>query len=156
MAQGGLIGNGSKVAFSLGSPGVWIRVAQLLDIPKFLSLVSADVDTTVHSASRVMTSAPGMIPVPEIQLSLEADLDETTTPSHELLRGYQVAGTTLWWRVEIPTDRAQGAFRPFEFQAFVKEWTPDVTKIAQLQKLAITLRYAGNLSVYNHGASAIT
>lgn len=156
MATGGNIGNGTKVAYSSSSPVSWIAVAQLLDIPQFLTLVSNDVDTTVHSTSRLMTSMPGMIPVPEVQLELLADLDQSTTASHETLRTLQSAGTTIWWRVEIPTNRTQTTFRAFEFQAYVKEWTPDATKIAEAQKLKVVLRYAGNLAVYNAAASAIT
>lgn len=156
MATGGNIGNGTKVAYSGSSPVTWVPVAQLLDIPQFISLISNDVDTTVHSTSRIMTSMPGMIPVPEIQLELLADLDQSTTASHEALRTYQSAGTTIWWRVEIPTNRTQTLFRAFEFQAYVKEWTPDATKIAEAQKLKVVLRYGGNLAVYNAAASAIS
>lgn len=156
MALGGNIGNGTKVAFSAASPVSWVRVAQLLDVPQFIALVANDVDTTVHSTSRLMTSMPGMFPVPEVALDLLADLDETTCTSHETLRGYQAAGTTIWWRVEIPTTRDQSKFRAFEFQGYVKEWTPDATKIADAQKLKVTIRYGGGLSVYAAGTSSIT
>ncbi len=155
MATGGVLGNGTKVGFSATSTVSYTKVAQLMDIPKFISLVANDIDTTVHSTSRVMTSMPGMIPVPEIQLQALADLDQSTTPSHETMRGYQVNGTTVWWRVEIPVDRTQTNFRAWEFQAYIKEYTPNATKIASAQTVNFVLKYAGSLTVYNAGASIL-
>lgn len=155
MALGGNIGNGTKIAYSLSSPLSFVKVGQLLEIPTFIQLISNDVDTTVHSTSRVMTSMPGMVPVPEISIDVLADLDETTSPAQEALRQFQANGQTVYWRIEVPVDRAQTKFRGFEFQAYVKEWSPDVTKIADAQKLKITLRYGGGLNVYAAGASVI-
>jgi len=156
MALGGNIGNGTKVAYSAASPVAWSKVAQLLDVSKFLSLVANDVDTTVHSTSRIMTSMPGMFPVPEIDLDLLADLNETTSPSQEALRNYQANGTTLYWRVEIPTDRAQTLFRGFEFQAYLKSWDlSKTTQIANRQEIAAILKFAGGYWVQATGASVI-
>lgn len=155
MATGGILGNGTKVAFSASSPVSWTRVGQLMDIPKFISLIASKVDTTVHSTSNVKTSMPGMSESPEVELSCLGDLNQATSASFETLRGYQGNGTVVYWRIEIPTDRSQSAFRAWEFQGYVQEWTPD-TKIAAAQMLKMVIVYSGGLTVYNSGASAIT
>ena len=155
MALGGNIGNGSKVGYSASSPLSYTKIAQLLDIPTFLTLIANDVDTTVHSTSRLMSSMPGMIPTPEVAIDLLADLDETTSPSQEALRSLQNLGTTVYWRIEIPTDRAQTKFRGFEFQGYVKEWTPAATQIANRQQLKVVIKYGGGLNVYPAGASVL-
>lgn len=155
MATGGVLGNGTKVGFSATSPVSWTRVGQLMDISKFLQLVANLVDTTVHSTSNIMTTMPGMIPAPDTELMLLADHDAATSPSHESLRAYQVAGTTIYWRFEVPVNRAQTSFRAWEFQGFVKEYSLD-TKIADKQTTKVTITFAGGYSVYPAGASAIT
>jgi hypothetical protein len=156
MAIGGVLGNGSKVGYSATSPVTFVRVAQLRDIPQFISLISNVVDTTVHSSSRLMTSMPGMIPAPEIGLDLLSDINPATTASHETLRTYQESGLTIFWAIEVPSDRTQSAFRRWEFQAYVKEWTLS-TKIAEPQSTKVTLVYAGGLWVpAGVGASIIT
>lgn len=156
MATGGVLGNGTKVAYSAASPVSWTRVAQLQDIPKFLELIADDVDTTVHSTSRVRTSMGGMIPPPEIELDLLLDLDPSTTPSHDALLTLQGNGLTYWWRIEVPTDRLQTStkFKSWEFQAYVKSFQIS-TKIDEPQKATAVLRYAGGLSNYAIGSSAI-
>lgn len=155
MATGGVLGNGTKVAYSAASPANWIRIGQLMDIPKFIQLIANLVDTTVHSTSNIMTTMPGMIPAPDIEIMLLADNDETTSVTHEFLRTAQDSGATNYYRIEVPTNRAQTKFRPFEFQAFVKEYSID-TKIADKQTTKITLTYAGGYSVYPASSGSIT
>ena len=154
MATGGVLGNGSKVGYSASSPLSYTKIGQLKDLTQFISLISGDVDTTVHSTSRVMTSMPGMIPAPEIKFDLVANLDQASDATHEALRTYQSAGTTIYFRIEIPVDRLQANFRAWEFQAYVKEWTPEV-KIAGEQLIHVTLKYGGGLTVYNAGAGIL-
>lgn len=161
MALQGVIGNGSKVLFSASSPATWTQVGQLRDIPQFMSLIADDLDTTVSSTSNIMTGAPGMVPVPECSIDLLSDHDPSTSPSHETLRQYQAAsgfavqGTNLYWRVEVPVNRGMTLFRAFEFQAYVKEYTPNI-QIKDLQITNIKIRFAGGWWVTAAaGASAV-
>jgi hypothetical protein len=156
MALGGVLGNGTRVGYSATSPVSWVRVAQLLDIPKFIQLIAADISTTVHGASRLETSMPGMIPVPEVELDVLLDLDPATSPTHEAIRGFQTSGATVFWRVEIPVDRNQTNFRAFEFNAYVKAYDiSTATQIAAAQRGKFTLRYGGGLAVYAPGAAVV-
>lgn len=150
MATGGVLGNGTKVGFSTSSPVSWTRVGQLMNIDSFLSLVPADVDTTVYSTSNIMTSMPGMIDTPEMAFTVLSDWNPSTSAAQETLRQYQsgsglsTAGSTLYWRVEVPTDRGQTSslFRAWEFQAFVKDMTPNIP-IGDKQTTQFTVRFAG-------------
>lgn len=162
MATGGVIGNGSKVGYSATSPVSWTKVAQVQNVDEFLTLIADDLDTTVYSTSNIMTSAPGMIPAPTFTFTLLADLDQATTASHETLRQYSTgsghanAGTTIWWRIEVPVNRAQTSFRAFEFQAYVKEWSPSIP-IKDNQTIKLSAKFAGTgVAVYNAAASQIT
>lgn len=155
MAQGGVIGNGSKVAFSVTSPTSYTKIGQLMDIPKFFTLVRNLVDTTVHSTSFIMTSIAGMAPTPEVQLKVLADFDTTTGPTLETLRGFQTNSTTgIWFRIEVPVQGAQTTFRAWEFQGSVREFTPTI-QIAAVQSVMLTITFGGNLAVYNAAASIL-
>jgi hypothetical protein len=121
-----------------------------MNIDSFLSLVPADVDTTVYSTSQIMTSMPGMIEPPEMQFTVLSDHNPSTSASLETLRQYQsgsglsTAGSTLYWRVEVPTDRGQTSslFRAWEFQGFVKDISNTVP-IGDKQTTQYTIRFAG-------------
>lgn len=155
MAQGGVIGNGTKVGYSATSPTSYTKIGQLMDLPKFISLVRNLVDTTVHSTSFAMTSIPGMAPTPEVQLKVLADFDQATGPTLEALRGFQNASTTgIWWRIEVPVQGAQTTFRAWEFQGAVREFTPTI-QIAATQTVMVTITYGGGLTVYNAAASVL-
>ena len=156
MALGGVLGNGSKIAYSSSSPVSWTRVAQLANIDKFISLVANLVDTTVYSTSRIMTQMAGMIPAPTVEMTLEADLDPSTCASQEALRSLQDSGATIWWRIEVPVNRAQSSFRAWEFRGFVQNWSPELP-IADRQMIKVTIVFDGDgVAVYNPGASQIT
>jgi hypothetical protein len=155
MALSGMIGNGVKVAYSAASPVSWTRVGQVLnvDVP---GLMPDEVETTVHSTSKWKRHIPGMIDVGEMNLTLLADLDEGTSPAQDALFDYQAAGTTLWWRIEIPVDRAQTEFTAIEFQGWVKNWAPK-TPIEGRQELEASVRFDGDsYTKYAAGASAIS
>jgi hypothetical protein len=142
MATGGVLGNGVRVGYSAASPVSWTRVTQILEVT-FPQMVADDVDTTVHSTSRVKRNMPGMIEVSEMTLLLEADLDPATSASHDALWTLQKAGTTVWWRAEVPTDRTQSACVPFEFQGYVKSWAPS-TPIDDKQTIEVVVRFDGD------------
>lgn len=156
MALGGVLGNGMKVGYSLASPMSWVRIGQLMDIPDFPQLISDEVDTMVHGTSRIKTTMPGMIEPPEVSLDMLADFDPATMPSQEVLRTLQRDGTTVYWRIEAPVNRAQTSFRSWEFSAWVKEWSPSVP-IEDKQTLHCVLKFDGpSVTVNNVGASVIT
>lgn len=154
MAQGGVIGNGSKVGYSVTSPVTYTRIGQLMDIPKFVTLVRNLVDTTVHSTSFVMTSISGMAPTPEVQLKVLADFDTVTGPTLEALRAFQNLSSQVWFRIEVPVQGVQTTFRAWEFLGTVREFTPTI-QIAAVQSVMITLTLAQPPAVYNAAASVI-
>lgn len=155
MAQGGMIGNGVKVAYAAASPITWVPVGQILnvDIP---GLNPDEVETTVHSTSPWKRFIRGMIDVGEMTLTLLTDLDEGTSTDQDALFDYQAAGTTLYWRVEVPVDREQSEFTGFEFQAWVKKYAPK-TPIEGRQELEVSVRFDGDYFLkFAAGASQIT
>jgi len=151
MALLGVLGNGCKIAFSSSSPVSWTRVPQLMSIDSFLSLVPADVDVTVYGTSNLMQSMPGMIDPPEMQFTCLADHNPATAPALDSLRQYQSgsghanAGATIYWRVEVPTDRGQTSslFRAWEFRGFVKDLTNSVP-IGDKQTTQYTVRFSAD------------
>jgi hypothetical protein len=117
MAADGMIGNGTKFAYSSSSPVSWTNIGQLLDI-NGLELVRDKIDRTVHTTNIQKRSLPGMAEVTDFECTVLSDPDESTTQGaiQKALRDLVAAGTTVWWRLEIPVDRAQTAYKAFEFQ----------------------------------------
>jgi len=150
-----MLGNGVKIAFSASSPVAWIAVGQVLnaEIPQ---LVRDKIDRTVHSAYGYKRSLPGMIDVSDLTLEILQDLNQATSVAQRTLLTYLKAGTTLWWRIEIPTDRTQTAFAALEFQGFVMSWQPSAP-IGEKQQLTAVIAFDGSdISLYAAGASAIS
>lgn len=155
MATGGVLGNGVRVGYSSTSPVSWTRVAQLLEI-EFPSMEADDVDVTVHGASRFKRSMPGMIEVSEMTLTLEADLDPVTTPTHSALFDMSNTGATVWWRIEVPTDRTQSEAVAFEFQGNVKTWTL-ATPIDDKQTIEVVVKFDGDsFNMYDPAPFAVS
>lgn len=155
MALNGLLGNGIKVAYSAASPVSWTAVGQILD-STLPGLKPDEVETTVHSTGSFKRFIRGLIDVSEMGLTLLADLDEATSADQDAMFDYQAAGTTLWWRVEVPTARDHSKYTAFEFQAWIKNWIPKAP-IAGRQELEVSLRFDGDsFTKYAAGASAIS
>jgi hypothetical protein len=142
MATGGVLGNGVRVGYSAASPVSFTRVPQLLDVT-FPTFVYDEVDSTVHGTSKLKRSMPGMITVSEMTMTFLSDLDETTTASQQALFALNQAGTSLWWRVEVPVNREQSKCVAFEFQGFVKSWEPS-TPIEDRQTLQVVVKFDGD------------
>ena len=155
MATGGVLGNGTKVAYSLASPMAFVRIGQVMNIDEFISLVRDKVDTTVYGTGFIRTNRPGMADPFTVKLSIMADLDPATSPAHSQMFTFQENGTVTWWRIEVPTSDAQTAFRAWEFQGYVEEVTLELP-IDDNQKMSLSITYSGNLARYNPAASAIT
>lgn len=155
MAADGVLGNGSKVGYSDTSPVSWTRVAQLIDFdpPDFQR---NQVDTTVHSTSGYERSMPGMIKVADMKVVLLFDPDESTTPSHQALWDKLVAGTTVWWRFELPCNEGQTSFKAVEFEGWVRSFKPKAP-IKDRQTAEVNIAFDGDsYTVYAAGASAIS
>lgn len=152
---GGVLGNGVKVAFSLTSPTSWIRVGQLLDTG-LSSLVRNKVDRTVHSTSPFRRSMPGMIEIGDLSLTILADFDEATTGALKQIYDLFVAGTTVWWREEIPVDRQQSSYQATEYQGYIVSFNREAP-IDNRQQVTIAVAYdSDSYTRYKAGASAIT
>lgn len=155
MATGGVLGNGVKIGFALTSPQSYVRIAQVQNVDKFFSLTKPVVDTTVHSLSTIKTAIQGLADPPQIQLTLLADNDQSSTPSHETLRLANLNNTVYWFRFEIPTNALQTIFRPIELQASVMTYDRSTLPIAGAQQTKVTLLYNGNYIEYNAAAGIL-
>lgn len=154
MAQGGVLGNFLKIAYSSSSPVSWTAITNILSIDKFFELITPDIDTTVSGVS-IRTSMPGIPEPPEVEFTLLADVDQATSPDQEFLRLRLMDGVSFWLRVERPAQRAHTTFRAEEFQCYVKGFAP-AAPVDDKQTVKVTLRYSGNYAIYNAGASAIS
>jgi hypothetical protein len=153
MATGGVLGFGTKVAYSDTSPVSWTAVPQVKDI-KFPGLTPDEVETTVHGTLPFKRFMSGLIDVSEMVLTLETDLASNSV--HRYLRQLQLAGTTVWWRIEVPENRAKTSWVAFEFQGWVKNWVPS-TPLADVQTLEVSIRFDGtDFVMYAPGASQIS
>lgn len=160
--QGGVLGNGVKLAYSAASPVNWVEVGQLMDFPDFPQLEAAIINTTVHSTSQMERGMPGMVPIAEMPFKVLADLDQVTGADLEAIRQYAPAsghanqGATLYWRIEGPTNRAQTAYRGVEFRAWVRGFKVH-TPINDVQTVDIGLVFDDTVppTWYDAGASQI-
>lgn len=157
MASDGMIGNGSKVGYSASSPTTWIPLGQMLNVDG-IEEVRAKVDRTIHSTGKYKRSLPGLIEVSDLTLDILADPDESATNGtvQSALRTLLHDGTTVYWRIEIPIDRTQSAYKPFEFQGYVQRWKLN-TPIEGAQTFNVTVAFDDS-SFYElyHGATAIS
>lgn len=154
MAVDGVMGNGVKVGYAATSPTTWIGVSQVLDV-EIPGLVADKIPTTVHGGV-YKRSMRGLLDVSPAKIMLLADLDPATTASHTALQTLQAAGTTVWWRIEVPSNRARTAYAAFEFQGYVETWTPKAP-IEGRQEIEVTVSFDGtSFTRYNPAASAIS
>ena len=154
MAQGGMIGNGVKIAYSVSSPVSWTAVGQILNV-EVPQLVADKIDRTVHSTNRYKRSLPGMIDVSDLTLEILQDLATTTGAQQRQLLTYLKAGTTIYWRIEIPVTRDQSSYTAIEFQGYVGSWQPSAP-MDDKQTLNCTIVFDdSDITVYGDGASAI-
>jgi len=143
MAADGVLGSGVRVGYSASSPVSWTSITQILDCD-FPGIETDEVETTVHNATSptYRRHMAGLRDVKEMVLTLLADLDPATNATHQALFTMMKAGTTVWWRIEVPVNRAKTSFMAFEFQAFVKNWMPS-TPQEDRQELEVTIRFDG-------------
>jgi hypothetical protein len=152
MALGGLIGNGVKVGFSVSSPLSLTNVGVLVDFT-FPPLARAKVDKSAHNSiwEKFM---PGMINIGDMKLMLLQDLDAATSAAQSQLKTHWLAGTTIYWRVEVPVNRARTLCVPFEFQGFVLNWAP-TTPLKEKQVLSVDVAFDDD-SLSQYASQAFT
>ena len=142
MATGAVLGNGTRVGYSpLGSPVAWTRIPQVLEVD-FPSESPDKVDKTVHGTSKYKANFPGMVEVGDLTVRCLADFDEVTSPIYGALQVLHDAQTEIYWRVEIPTNRAQSRFKPFELYGYIGEVTIGVP-IDDKQTIAFSIVHSG-------------
>jgi hypothetical protein len=151
MALGGVLGKGCKVAYSTASPVSWVQVTQLIDLT-IPTQIADRVDNTMHStAGSLKRSMPGLVSVGDPTITVVQDLDPATCASQAYLRARQVDQTTVWFRLEVPVNRAKTLFMGFVFQAAVANYEPS-TPIADRQTTKFTLMFDGE-SIQEDAAS---
>ena len=82
MAQGGMIGNGVKIAYAATSPTTWVAVGQILNV-EIPQLVADKIDRTVHSTNRYKRSLPGMIDVSDHERGAAAAIAHLPQGGHD-------------------------------------------------------------------------
>jgi hypothetical protein len=157
MAQGGVLGNGTLIGFSATntSPITWTLVGQLMNVP-VPTLVGERLDITTHSrTSNRRKYMPGLSDTGDVTLTVLSDFDPDTGPEFETLRLAQASGTELYWRVEIPVNRAKTRFRGVEFTAGVKDFAPG-TPIDGAQTTDFVLTLGTDEIVWDTYASTVS
>lgn len=157
MAQGGILGNGCKVAYSATSPVTWVGVDNVIDIT-FPTYVADDINIDTHSVTNNLHKImPGMISVGAPGFTVLSDMDPSTSPDQAQLRSWNRSGTSVWFRIEVPVNRAKTSFFGIEFEASVKSVEP-ATPIADKQTTRYNLSFDGD-DIYDDvaaGASEIS
>lgn len=154
MATGGLLGNGVRVGFSSTSPVSFTSLPNVLDV-KFPTETADKIDKTVHGSSKYKKNFPGMVEVGDMEVVLLGDLDQATSAELETVFAAAQAQTELWWRVEVPTNRAKTRFRPFEFYGYPSNPSPD-TPVQDKQTFKFSVVHSGEgIARYNATNSPI-
>lgn len=142
MAKGGILGNGCKVAFSANSPISWTEVEEMREVT-FPTWEADKVEITTHSVvNKLKRYMAGLIEVGDPSFVVLQDLNPSTSPEQATLIAANKNGTSMWWRIEVPTNRARTQFFGIEFQASVKNFAPDVP-IDGAQTTRYTLTFDG-------------
>lgn len=143
MATGGVLGNGCKVAYSASSPVSWTGVTQVTDIT-FPTWVADKVNIDTHSTTnKLHRSMAGMITVGDPGFTVLSDFDPATSADQAALRGYNTTGTSIWFRFEVPVNRAKTLFWGITFQASVLSYEP-ATPIDDKQTTRFNLSFDGD------------
>lgn len=124
MATGGVLGNGVRVGFSATSPVSYTSLPNVIDV-KFPTETADKIEKTTHGSSKYKKNFPGMVEVGDMEVILLGDLDQATSPEIETVWQYAQAQTELYWRIEIPVNRAKTRFRPFELYGYPTDPSPE-------------------------------
>jgi hypothetical protein len=142
MAQGGLLGNGCKVAYATGSPQTWVAIPYVTDVvfPQFVAdRVNIDTHSTTNNLHKNMA---GLVDVTDPSFECLSDFDPSTGVAQQALLAGNKAGTTFWFRFELPVNAAKTSFRGCEFSATVGGFEP-ATPIGDKQTTRFSLQFNG-------------
>src|SRR5579885_923227 len=122
---GGIIGSGVRVAYSTGSPHMWNKLEQVLDVtpPK---ATSKSIDITTHGPNDYLQNMQGLAALSDTVVTMLRDNDSTSSPHQNALFNLRAAKTLLWWRIEIPAnpDHTVDSLEAYEFQGRVGSFEP--------------------------------
>ena len=153
MALGGILGNGTFIAYSANSPHVWTKLGQLSDVT-FFTYVSDDVNIDTHSrTNKLHKTMPGLITVSNITAVVLSDLNPSTSADQAAMRSYNATGTAIWIRIEAPVNRERTSFMGVELLCSVKSYQP-TTPIGDVQKTTIELQFNGDDVYWDAAAGA--
>jgi Lambda phage tail tube protein, TTP len=142
MAQGGILGNGTIVAYSQLSPISWVEIEQRREVV-FPTEESDKVEITTHSVTNKRKRyMAGLIEVGDPSVLVLTDMNPVTSPDQAALRAANKTGESLMFRIEVPTNRQRTEFLGVEFQASVKNFSPD-TPIDGAQTTRFTFTFDG-------------
>lgn len=148
MATGGVLGCGVRVGFSSTSPVSFTSLPDIIDVV-FPTEEPDKIDKTTHGSSKYKKNFPGMIEVGDMEVVMLGDLDQATSPEIETLWQHAQDQTELWWRLEVPTNRARTRFRPFEFYGYPAMVEP-ATPIDDKQTIKFKIVHSGEgIARYN-------
>lgn len=148
---GGVPGNGCKAAYSQNSPLTWTRVGEIVDLT-FPVIAADDINIDVHSTtSKFHKVMPGLASVGSPGFTVLGDMDPATSAAQAQLRAWSKDGTSVWWRFEVPTNRARTTFFGVEFKAAVKSDEP-ATPINDKQTRRFNLSFDGD-DIYDDAAA---
>ena len=153
MAQGGLIGNGVKVGYSLSSPLSYLKLEQVLDAtpPK---LTPDKIDTSRHGTSRFKSNIPGMLDVAAIAIKCLRDADPVTSPNVNSVQNLVRASTTVYLRIEVPSNTGQTLFEAWELSGRFGNFTTTAPQMGR-QEVDIEFMFDGIDYIYFAPASSI-
>jgi hypothetical protein len=143
MAQGGLLGNGTKVAYSSSSPVSWTAIRQVVDVV-FPTYVADDVNIDTHSTTnKLHRTMAGLISVGNASVTVLSDPDPATGTDQAFLNARNLDGTSIWLRIERPVNRARTSFYGIVFSCTVKSSQP-ATPIADKQTTVYEFQFDGD------------
>lgn len=142
-AQGGFIGNGMKMGYSVSSPVSYKKFEQLLEGTPG-SVDPTKIDVTVHGSGGFMANITGLNAVADTTMKLLRDHSAATSPNQNALFALLLAKTTVWLLIEIPDgpDLSVALYDSYEYQVKVNKHA-EVTPINGRQELDISFLFCG-------------
>jgi len=142
MAQGGILGNGTKVGYSASSPVSFLNVPQVTDVV-FPTYIADDVNIDTHSVTnKLHRKMAGLIEVGNAQVTMLSDPDPATAAALAFFEARNTDGTSFWLRIERPANRARSSFFGIVFQCNVKS-IQHQTPINDAQKTVVEFQFDG-------------
>lgn len=154
MPANGQIGSGVEIAYATASPQTWVAIPEIREVSSLPNRERDRVETTVHGVTSERTYIPGLAEVADLEFIVRANLD--TGSVHTALKAYEVAQTTLWFRVEVPVDPTLSTsnFVAYTFQGRVATWEL-ISPIDDLKTIRIVVQYEGSLFFQEEMAGVI-